>query len=180
MRYCYAKLSPDGNAKKFKKHVALMTYGDDNIMGVSKEAPFFNHSTIQRVLADAGITYTMADKETESIPNINLADCSFLKRTWRWDKDVKAYLAPLEEDSILKSLTIGVASKTLSPEAQSVAIISSAICEYFFYGKEVFEEKRKMFEDIIAENKLEFYVTETTLPLWDELNDRFQSAVPRA
>jgi hypothetical protein len=180
MRYCYAKLSPEGNAKKFKKHVALMTYGDDNIMGVSKEAPFFNHSTIQRVLADAGITYTMADKETESIPYITLSDCSFLKRTWRWDKDVKAYLAPLEEDSILKSLTIGVASKTLSPEAQSVAIISSAICEYFFYGREVFEEKRKMFEDIIAENKLEFYVTETTLPLWDELNDRFQSAVPRA
>jgi hypothetical protein len=89
-------------------------------------------------------------------------------------------LAPLEEDSILKSLTIGVQSKTLSPEAQAVAVISSAICEYFFYGKKVFEEKRQMFKDIIAENKLEFYVTETTLPMWEELNDRFQSAVPRA
>jgi hypothetical protein len=180
MRYCYAKLSPNGSAKDFKKHVALMTYGDDNIMGVSKDASFFNHTTIQMVLADAGITYTMADKETESIPYIHLKDCSFLKRTWRWDEDVKAYLAPLEEDSILKSLTIGVQSKTLSPEAQAVAVISSAICEYFFYGKKVFEEKRQMFKDIIAENKLEFYVTDTTLPMWEELNDRFQSAVPRA
>jgi hypothetical protein len=174
MRYCFNKLSPEQSTQAFKSCVALITYGDDNAMGVNKQrSPWFNHTAIQRVLSDAGITYTMADKEAASIPYIPIGDVSFLKRIWRWDADVGAYLAPLEEDSISKSLTVCVRSKTLSSEYHAIAIMESAYAEYFFYGKSKFTEKQAMFQRIIAKHELEPYIKETSFPTWDELRDRF-------
>jgi hypothetical protein len=180
MRYCYAKLSPDNSCQSFKANVALMTYGDDNAMGVSERVPFFNHTSIQQCLKESGITYTMADKEAESIPYIHISEVSFLKRLWRWDEDVGVFLAPLEEASIGKSLTIGVASKTLCPEAHAIAIIESAYQEYFQYGKKIFEEKALMFRRIIKKCHLENYVRENSFPEWEELRHRYyiNSGIP--
>ena len=149
MRYCYLVLNPVHECETFKENVHLMTYGDDNVMGISTCAPWFNHTSIQEVLADHGVTYTMADKESASVPFINIDDVTFLKRSWRWDEDVKAFLAPLEHDSIEKMLLTCVESKSVSPQQQALSIATSAVNEYFFYGKEVFEEKRKMMLDII-------------------------------
>lgn len=175
MRYCYSVLSPVGNCDDFKKHVSLMTYGDDNIMGVSKDAPFFSHTTIQDVLSKVGIKYTMADKETASIPYIHISACSFLKRTWRWDADVGAHLCPLEEDSINKSLTVWCASRTITSQEQAVATMSSASAEYFFYGKDIFEQKRAMFLEVIEEIGAGAYLEPTSFPTYQELFTRFWS-----
>jgi hypothetical protein len=139
MRYCYAELNPGKECITFDHRVVLMTYGDDNIMSVSDEAPFFNHTTIQQTLADVDVQYTMADKEAKSIPYINIADCSFLKRSWRFDQDVGCYLAPLDETSISKMLTICVRSRNISPEAHAMQVIGTAMREYFMYGKDKYE-----------------------------------------
>lgn len=173
MRYCWMVLSGDKDCSRFKAHVALITYGDDNALGVSRLASFFNHTTIQSALASIGITYTMADKEAASVPYISIDEVSFLKRTWRLDNDVGAYLAPLEEASIAKSLTRVVASKTVPPEKQATDILSAACREYFFYGKEVFHEKRQMLMEIADECALGAYVEESTFPTWIELKDNF-------
>lgn len=61
MRVCYAHLGY--KLPTFKKHVKLMTLGDDNIMGT--DLPGFNHTAIAAVLARKGVPYTMADKEAE-------------------------------------------------------------------------------------------------------------------
>lgn len=176
MRYCYHMLNPAREVRSFRRNVALMTYGDDNVMGVNKKkASWFSHTTVQNELARAGITYTMADKETESIPYITIDEVSFLKRTWRWDEDVGAYLAPLEEDSISKSLTVCVRSKTLSPEYHAVAIMESAYCEYFFYGKEKFLAKQLMFKNIVLRYELGPYLKESSFPTWEDLKERFWS-----
>lgn len=180
LRYCYYETNPNKECKTFKEKVAFMSYGDDNIMGVSKKAEWFNHTSIQKTLADVGVTYTMADKEAESIPYIHIDDCTFLKRGWRYDNDVGHYLAPLEEDSIIKSLTVCVESNSLCPEAQAVAIMSSAHAEYFFYGKEKFEEKAEMFRQIVIENNLQLWVEDTTFPSWQQLKERFMDAHVRA
>ena len=108
MRYAYASLGYD--VRTFKKHVALMTYGDDNAMGVSTHVPNFTHTNVQRVLVEIGVVYTMADKESVSVPYINISDVSFLKRKWRYDVEIGAWMAPLEEASIIKSLTMWVPS----------------------------------------------------------------------
>lgn len=174
MRYCYAKLNPNGEIATFKQNVHLMTYGDDNVMGVHPDANWFNHTAIQKTLADIGVEYTMADKTSESVPFISLNDISFLKRRWRWDEDVGAYLCPLEHDSIAKMLTMYVPDGSDVAEAHSAKVIVAACNEYFFYGKTVFEEKRKMFLDVIRENQLEPY--KQPMPTWQELYDRFWRA----
>jgi len=173
MRYAYTLSNPDKNCDNFKKHVNLMTYGDDNIMGVSDEAPWFTHTAIAQRLATIGVKYTMADKEAESIPYINIKDTSFLKRSFVYDKDIKRIVAPLDHDSIEKMLTVWVRSKTITEEEQALAVISSAIREYFFYGKSVFEIKRNMFKTIIQQLDIEKYSDDTTLPTYGELLDEY-------
>jgi hypothetical protein len=98
---------------------------------------------------------------------------SFLKREWRWDEDVKAYLAPLEEASIAKSLTRVVASRTVPAEKQAVDVMSSACREYFFHGKEIFETKKNMLLEIVEECELQAYVSGTSFPTWEQLKDCF-------
>ncbi len=173
MRYCYIMLNPEHEVDTFQDNVALMTYGDDNIMGVSTRAPWFNHTAIAKVLSDCDITYTMADKDAESKPYIDIREASFLKRTWRYDDDVGAILCPLEHDSIEKMLMIWVKSKTISAEEQSMAVIASAIREYFYYGKEIFEEKRELFKEVIEDENLTLYLQDSTLPSYDSLVKEF-------
>lgn len=173
MRYCYHELDPEHAVRNFKKRVALITYGDDNAMGVHASAPWFNHTAVQAVLAAVGVRYTMADKEAVSVPYISIDDVSFLKRTWRWDEDVGAFLAPLEEASIGKSLTRVVASKTISPEAQACEVLKSAHMEYFNYGWEKFTEKDRMIREIMDECKLWEHTQADRFPTWQEYRDGF-------
>lgn len=176
MRYCYTTLNPKKECSSFKKNVHLFTYGDDNILGVSKNAEWFNHTAIQARLALIGVEYTMADKESESVPFIHINDCQFLKRIWRFDEDVGDWLCPLEESSIIKSLTKWLPSKTIDEHAQMVAVISSANAEYFFYGREIFEIHHKKFRSILDREPYCFYETSGTLPGWHELKARFDAA----
>jgi hypothetical protein len=169
MRYCYTVLNPLQECESFQKNVALMTYGDDNIMGVSKDTPWFNHTEIVRVLAEVDIGYTMADKDAESVPYIHIDESNFLKRTWRFDDDIGAYVAVLDHSSIEKMTTVCVAKGNISPQQHSIAVISTAIREYFWYGRQIFEEKKQMFLDVISENNLDLCVEDSTFPTWEEL-----------
>ena len=156
-----------------------MTYGDDNIMGISDETPWYNHTAISVALKSIGVVYTMADKEAESVPYINISEASFLKRTWRYDENTNTYLGPLEHDSIVKSLTTCVRSKSITPEEQIMSIIAGANGEYFFYGKEIYEIKQKMFRDVIQKHNLNNYIADSTLPNYDYMLQRYfkQSAL---
>jgi hypothetical protein len=172
MRYCFTELTRK-EPSEFKKYVHLMTYGDDNIMNVSDDVPEFNHTTIQSCLKDVGIGYTMADKEAESIPYIHIDQCSFLKRTWRYDEDFGMYVAPLDHESIEKMLMTWVSSKTISPQEQCIAVISSAVMEYAFYGKMVFRDRVSLLKEMCIKLDLDVYVTESTFPTFDDLVSRF-------
>ena len=86
---------------------------------------------------------------------------------------MRTFLCPLEHDSIEKMLTTCVVSKTVTPEVQAIAVISTALREYFFYGKDVFHEKGKMLQEVVAETNLEKYVTESTFPTYEQLVDDF-------
>jgi hypothetical protein len=144
----------------FKTFVALMTYGDDNIMGVARSILNFDHTVIQSELAKIGVTYTMADKDSESVPFVSIYDVSFLKRKWRYEPALGSHVAQIEHDSIVKSLVKCIPSKVLCPEAHAVQVMVGAVGEYAYYGQEVFEEKRQMFLDVIAETGLEPYYEE--------------------
>jgi hypothetical protein len=173
VRYCYYQLNPEKECLSFRKNVSLMTYGDDNIMGVSKNAPWFNHTTIAEELARNGVVYTMADKEADSVAYVNIREASFLKRSWKWDKDVQAFLCPLDHESIEKSLTVWVASKSVVWQEQILDIMSSAVREYFFYGKETYLQKKDMFLNLIKEHDLEEWTWDNLLPSYEQLKDEF-------
>lgn len=172
-RYCYYESNPRKVLDTFRKHVKLMTYGDDDIKGISADCEFFNHSVMSQMLGDIGITYTMPDKSSDSVPFMNIADANFLKRKWRFDHDVGHYLAPLEHDSIEKSLMTAVVSKSVSFEHQCVDIISSAVREYFNYGRSTFETKRMMLQQVVSECNLSMYVNESTFPQYEQLKNEF-------
>jgi len=173
MRYCYIVLRPLGHTSSFKQNVNLLTYGDDNIMGVSKDANWFNHTAIQQILADVDIGYTMADKDAESVPFINIENSNFLKRKWRFDEDIGHWVAPLDHSSLAKMLMVCVQKGNMSPQAHSIEVMQTAVREYFWYGRQVFHEKLAMFGRIVAECNLQPYMSQAEFPTWDDLVHQF-------
>jgi hypothetical protein len=175
-RYCYHILNPQHEVKTFKKNICLMTYGDDNIMGVSEDCPWFTHTALQKIYAMLDIEYTMADKDAESIPYIDMNSATFLKRKWVYDADMDCQLCVLEHESIEKMLMTWNKSKVICEESQGIAVITSANQEYFFYGKEVYHEKQKLLKDLVEELGWTTYVEDSTFPTYQELVERFKTA----
>jgi len=176
MRYAYYMLNPNKECVTFTSNVNLFTYGDDNIMGVSRNISFFNHTSISEYFATLDMTYTMAEKEAQSVPFIHIGEASFLKRTFSYDADIGAIVGKLDHDSIEKMLMVWVKSKTIVWQEQVIAIITSANMEYFWYGKKMYEEKQIMFRNIMKELNIEDWEVESTLPTWTQLNERFWNA----
>lgn len=173
MRVAYHNLV--GGDRPFRSDVALLTYGDDNIMSVRSGVPF-GHTAISGFFKTLGIGYTMADKEAESQPFISLCDASFLKRKWQYDDEVGGYLAPLEEQSIHKMLTTTVASTSITMEEQCSEVIRAAHSEYFFYGREVFTRKTTLLKELIEETGLTSWFLDQPLPTWELLLKRWRDS----
>nr|ULG00040.1 MAG: hypothetical protein 1 [Marnaviridae sp.]URG14537.1 MAG: RNA dependent RNA polymerase [Picornaviridae sp.] len=178
MRYAFRILSHDaptppprlrlGHGWSFKKCVSLVTYGDDNAMGVSEACPWFNHTAIQDLLMLATIEYTMADKVSESVPYLPIDKVDFLKRKWRWDEDLQTHVGPLAEESLSKMLMVCVQKKNISPECHALQVIGTAVREYFYLGRAEFERRSELLKDVVREAQLEAYVEDSTFPTWEE------------
>jgi hypothetical protein len=177
IRYAFAVTAPDNiKVYDFKAYVRLMTYGDDNIMGVG-EASWFTHAAVVSALRTIGVTYTASDKTDKVIDYVHINDESFLKRKWRFDEDVGFYLCPLDEESIFKSLTVWVPSDSVAPGFQMASVVQSAMYEYFYYGKEKFHEMRAFLQDACQKNDIvRPYIKKTTFPTWEHLVDNFMAA----
>lgn len=152
---------------KFSDYVALMTYGDDNEMSVSALAPEYNHTRMQEVYADHGIEYTMAEKEAESVPYIDLEDADFLKRksTWRSEytdpttNEKGMWLASLSEASIAKSLHSNLKSGVVDPDEIARQCLDGAMREWWFHGRDVFEMRHEQMKRIIVDKEWEHMIS---------------------
>lgn len=158
----------------FQETNNFFCYGDDNEN--STNMMWFNFSAIKKAFADMGIKYTPPSKDDTEYEHMKIEEIDFLKRSYRYDPDLECIVAPLSEDSINKMLTTWVASDTISAEAQTLAVISSAIREYFFYGREIFEEKRNMFVRCLKYLNLEHMITNSTLPTYETLKLAFNDS----
>mgnify|MGYP003574278297 FL=1 len=150
MRYCYATLNPAREADSFKSNVSLITYGDDNIMSVSENISWFDHTKIVKVLADIDVEYTMADKTSESVPFIHIDEGDFLKRKFQLSTTPGICFAPLDTASIEKSLCVWVKSKTVTSQEQYVSIVQSALREYFQHGPEIYDKMRALLRETLT------------------------------
>jgi hypothetical protein len=176
MRYCYISLNPKREAVSFKQYINLMTYGDDNIMNVSPGCTWFDHTRLVDAFASIGIEYTMAEKDRASIPFVNISEATFLKRYWRFDPNIGDMICQIEHDSIQKSLITNVSSMSICKEDQAIETVRSALIEYFFYGKEIYEEKVEMFKSIFAECNLEAFVPKEFFLSWDQCLIRYRES----
>nr|UNY41999.1 MAG: polyprotein [Picornavirales sp.] len=172
MRYCYMDNNPEQECVTFKENVALLTYGDDNVQNVNTTCSWYNHTSIQKTLSKIGITYTMAEKGAESVPYIHIDQASFLKRTWRFEAELNRRVCPLEMDSIIKSLMIGVKSKFLSDSAQMIEVMYSANDEFFWHGADIFKKYQNLLMELVDEHDLIVYMHKP-FPTWEELKLRY-------
>ncbi len=176
MRYAYSMSHPQKHCEDFKNNVNLLTYGDDNAMGVSPSCNWFNHTAIQNNLATIGVKYTMAEKDAVSVPYLHISKISFLKREWSWNADLNVHLAKLDEKSIIKSLTMNIPSSDVDRYMHMAQVIQTANDEYFFYGEEIHTERRKFFLTLFEDEPMKFYKDTINLPTWAELKERYLSA----
>jgi hypothetical protein len=178
MRYCYYFLNPDKEVRTFKQNVALMTYGDDNIAGISRVAPWFHHTAVQMELAKIGVLYTMADKKAESVPYINIAQATFLKRSFVDSEFLfqgrVTKVAPLEMKSLHKTMLVCTRSKTVTVEFQNAQMLVAVHAEMFFHGRRVFDLWDARIRECCTMYRLENYVG--TLPTWDGYVKRWVDA----
>lgn len=175
MRYAYYTIAKEDGwwrTPAFREVVSLMTYGDDNIMSVKKGYPGINHTRIADVFSTMGIKYTMAEKDAESVPYIDLSNASFLKHFAVWDSELNLYRCPCEDGSIAKMLHSHMKSDVLSMEQSSAEAISNAALKYFEFGREVYEEKRDQLMQVARESGIMGYVSD--LPSYDERLDWYR------
>lgn len=155
MRYCYILSNPLRECFTFKENVHLLTYGDDNVMGVSIKTPWFNHTSIQKTLSVCGVDYTMADKSEGSIPYIDISEVTFLKRYWKTLRDIPFKVGPLELSSIEKSLMTWTRSKSITAEEQMLAIVSSAMQSYALWGATKYKLMATLLERLCRAHRLD-------------------------
>ena len=161
MRYAYYSIAKENSwwrTPLFADVVALMTYGDDNIMTVKKGYDDYNHTAIAKQFEKVGIKYTMAEKEAESVPFIKLADASFLKHFAKYDKELELYRSPVEDTSIAKMLHTHLKSKVLSMEQSSAEAIQNVALKYFESGRTVYTERVAQLEEVARESGISSYV----------------------
>lgn len=147
---------------------ALSTYGDDNFMSVRKNFEWYNHTAIAKFFKEFDVVYTMAIKDQESVPFISISDLQFLKRDVFKDKELNAYLAPLDEKSIFKSLQF-VCDTEFTPEQSAATNIDNAISAYFQHGREKFEAVIPKLRKIVQDHSLEQFSV-----YWDKDYDFFK------
>jgi hypothetical protein len=168
MRYCYYCIF--GEVDTFKEKVRLITYGDDGVQSVHPSIrDKYNHVTVAEILAQHGMEYTMADKSSTITPFRTISQVTFLKRSFKWDENVGAIVAPLDEKSIYKMISVNMRSRTTSDEDVTMACVSSAVREMFFYGKEKFTTFRETLRQCVFESGLEKYITCVTFPTYGSL-----------
>lgn len=177
MRYAYYQIAEDEGVipECFRDHVALLCYGDDNKMTVTEACPWFNHTRIAAALADIGVTYTMADKEAESVPYIDVHDADFLKRGAVYDEEFDLYLAPLKISSIFKSLHCRNSKSVLSANEHAGTNSNTAAFELMFHGKEIYDKYVPVLNQVVTEIGAEIhFLNGRCLPTYEEQRELFR------
>jgi hypothetical protein len=171
LMYSYGKCGYP--VSEFFHYVVAIVLGDDHVACVSPERPLFTHTHIKSVMLGLGVDYTMADKESESIPYISLYDASFLKRNFRYDVGLGVHVGPLDYESIFKMLTIQVESKTVSRGEQLAQAITSASMESFLHGREFFDEIHKLIDSCKKSDSLRIHMKDFPCLTWEQYVARF-------
>ena len=140
MRMCYvaAHEYDVSSLRKFEDFIALIVYGDDNVLNVAEEkADIFNQHTITKHMATFGLTYTSEDKLADPPPFRTIFQVEFLKRRFRYEARIGRYIAPLRMETILE---MPYWSRKNGYEMIWRTNLENALRELAFHEKHIFDE----------------------------------------
>jgi hypothetical protein len=143
--YFWVCRAPEDLTLRFFDFVKPVIYGDDFLGAIKEEVlPWFNNVSYQKFcLEQFGIEYTNAQKTDVMKRYLTLDEVSFLKRNFVWNDYVKHWTAPLDKDSLMKSIAYILPSKVVSEEEQIVQACTSCLREYVFIDSpEEFHNRR--------------------------------------
>ena len=152
----YAWYSTGQQPGTFFENVRPITYGDDVLAAVKPEAKhIFNNNFYQKACKDHfNMKYTSASKSSTMDDFLSIYEVSFLKRTFQ-QRD-NQWIAPLDMNSIFKSLVWYIPSKHVSSDKQLIDTMNSALWELYFHSTEAsFNIIRSHFV-LLAESYLDF------------------------
>lgn len=154
--------------KVFKKHVELVTYGDDLIMTVTDEyIDIFNAETIAAYFKQHQIVATNATKTETIVPWTSIGDASFLKRGFtQHPTREREWLAPLNWESIVSATQWVWRSADL--KGSTVVNCEAALLQAHSHGKEKFDDFKQIVNRALIKNKMEA-LTST----WEEVDNIF-------
>jgi hypothetical protein len=135
----------------FKENCAFMTYGDDVMGTVSEKCDNFNHISYANYLLEHDMKFTMPDKESTPTKYMKEVDVDFLKRKCVFNDDLGQKVGLLSEDSIFKRLHAHLLSKELTLPMHSAQNIESSLHDWFYYGREVFEDRRFKLQQVATD-----------------------------
>jgi len=145
MRYVWMLVVPQElkNMQAFNRNVAMIAYGDDNIVNISDRViDIFNQVTIAAGYAEFGMTYTDETKSGELTPFRTLGDISFLKRTFLRDAS-GLHRAPLSLETVLE-MTNWIRGD-MDEEAKTRENMETAAFELSLHPDEVFDHWIQIF-----------------------------------
>jgi len=132
LMYAFYSIYPD---KDFFNEVDPSLYGDDLLAFCTDSVPEFNNLTYAKFVFDNyNMEYTSAAKDGTLEKYVSIDTMSFLKRTFKVrDGDV---IAPLDLDSICRSLLWRIPSTIATDLEQTLDIYNSALRELYFHADE--------------------------------------------
>lgn len=149
----YAWYSGGKSPGTFFQNVRPITYGDDVLAAVKPESKdYFNNNFYQEACKKHfNMKYTSASKSADMKDFLSIEQVSFLKRSFR--KRSEYWIAPLDKDSIIKSLIWYIPSKFVSEEKQMTDTMNSSLWELFFHLNESeFNTVRREFIHLLSKH----------------------------
>jgi len=135
---CMSSVGMSGMSN-FNRHVSMVSYGDDNVLNISKRAiEHFNQTTISAALKTLGHEYTDENKTGGLIEYRKLDDVLFLKRAFVFNEEIQRYVAPLRIDVIYEMLNW--TRNTVDPDEILKSNLETAAREMVLHGHDVFDK----------------------------------------
>lgn len=137
--------------KWFNLFVAMVSYGDDNLIGISEKIlSWFNQITITTALLVIGHEYTDEAKTGIIVPVRDISEVAYLKRHFKWNPALNRYVAPLDLDTVLE--IVQWTKKGLASDAITLANLDVTMRELSLHDREIFDKYRKILHDECVKN----------------------------
>ncbi|UHK03030.1 MAG: RNA helicase [Guiyang dicistrovirus 2] len=128
--------------KHFRKHVSMVSYGDDNVLNISNDAlPLYNQLSISEMMREIKHEYTDEEKTGNLVLSKSLDDVYFLKRKFRYCEELGRTVAPLKKEVIYEMLNWS--RNTTDPSEILMDNIEVAFREIVLHGRDAYEQLRK-------------------------------------